>query len=56
MTDEPRWRRLPDARRDQLLDAAERLLVVRGVAGTAVADIATEAGVAKGSFYRYFDS
>lgn len=52
----PRWRRLPDERRDQLLDAAEKLLVVRGVAGTTVTDITSEAGLAKGSFYRYFSS
>jgi AcrR family transcriptional regulator len=56
MTDAPRWRRRPDDRPDELLDAAERLLVERGVAATTVTDITGAAGVAKGSFYRYFSS
>jgi AcrR family transcriptional regulator len=50
----PRWRRRPEARRDELLDAALRLFTERGVAATTVADIAREAGIAKASVYRYF--
>jgi len=52
----PRWQRRPEARRDELLDAAQRLFTRNGLAQTSVADIAAEAGVAKGSVYRYFDS
>lgn len=52
----PRWQRRPDARADELLDAAEQLFVSRGVADTTVAEIVAVAGVAKGSFYRYFAS
>lgn len=48
--------RHPEIRRDQLLDAAERLFVHRGYAETTVAEIAEEAGVAKGTFYLYFPS
>jgi AcrR family transcriptional regulator len=51
-----RWQRRPEERPDELLDAAEKLLVQRGVAGTTVTDITAAAGVAKGSFYRYFSS
>jgi len=50
----PRWRRQPQTRRDDLLDAALRLFATKGLAATTVADIAGDAGVAKGSFFRYF--
>lgn len=43
-------------RREQLLDAAERLFADRGVDGTTVAAITAETGVAKGTFYLYFDT
>ena len=45
-----------DVRREQLLDAAERLLLERGLRATTVADVAREAGVAKGTVYLYFRS
>jgi AcrR family transcriptional regulator len=38
-----------------LLDAALPLFLARGVEGVSVDDITRAAGVAKGSFYRYFD-
>lgn len=44
-----------DRRRD-LLDAAERSFAERGVHATTVAEITRAAGVAKGTFYLYFDS
>ena len=45
---------MAEGRRDQLLDAAERVIVRQGLAQATVADITTEAGVAKGTFYLYF--
>jgi AcrR family transcriptional regulator len=50
-------RRLPpDVRRAQILDAAERVLLERGLAATTVADVADAAGIAKGTVYLQFAS
>jgi AcrR family transcriptional regulator len=49
-------RRAPDERVEQLLDAAERVLLERGLAATTVADVADAAGLAKGTLYLYFES
>jgi AcrR family transcriptional regulator len=46
----------PDIRRTELLDAAARLFQRDGYEAVTVAAIAAEAGVAKGTFYLYFDS
>jgi AcrR family transcriptional regulator len=46
----------PEIRRDQLLDAAEKLFAEKGYAETTVLDIAEAAGVAKGTFYLYYPS
>jgi AcrR family transcriptional regulator len=43
-------------RRHELLEAASEVLRARGASETRVEDITTRAGVAKGTFYRYFDS
>jgi AcrR family transcriptional regulator len=43
-----------DRRLAALLDAAAALLVEKGVAATSVEDIAERAGVAKSTFYHYF--
>jgi AcrR family transcriptional regulator len=43
-------------RREQILDAAERVLVERGLAATTMADVAEAAAVAKGTVYLYFES
>jgi AcrR family transcriptional regulator len=48
--------RHPEIRRDELLDAAAKLFAKRGILETTVADIAEEAGVAKGTFYLYYPS
>lgn len=50
-----RRREAPEVRRTQILDAAEGLLVERGLQ-TSIADIAEAAGVAKGTVYLYFAS
>ncbi len=42
--------------RDRILDAAMQALHEQGFNGTGVQDIATGAGVPKGSFYNHFDS
>jgi AcrR family transcriptional regulator/predicted DNA-binding transcriptional regulator AlpA len=45
-----------DAARDRIVAAAVELFAARGYAGVAVNDVAAEAGVAKGSLYRHFES
>lgn len=52
---EPRWRRLePDERRDQILAAAVRAFGERPYAEVWIAEIAREAGVARGLVNHYF--
>lgn len=43
-------------KRARLLEAAEAVLVERGIAGATVDEITSRAGVAKGTFYLYFAS
>ncbi len=43
-------------RRDDLVDAAVRAFAANGVGGTSVDDIVRSAGVAKGTFYLYFET
>ncbi len=45
-----------DLRRRDLMDAGERTFVQKGFASTTIEDITHKAGVAKGTFYLYFDS
>lgn len=56
MAEHGRRRRPADERTEQLLDAAEQVLVSRGLAATTIADVAEAAGVAKGTVYLYFNS
>ena len=60
MNEQPRTRtrtRLaPRIRRASILDAATLLILRVGTAGLTMEDIATEAGVARGTLYLYFDS
>lgn len=46
----------PDERRRDLLSAAVRVFSRKGLGEATVADIARSAGVAKGTFYLYFES
>ena len=46
----------PEDRRQELMDAAIRVLRAKGADAATVADITDEAQVAKGTFYLYFDS
>jgi AcrR family transcriptional regulator len=48
--------RAPETRRSDLMDAAERLFLDKGIAATSIDDIAAGARVAKGTFYLYFVS
>jgi len=48
--------RAPQNRRVELLDAAERLFLQKGVAQTSIDDITAGAQVSKGTFYLYFSS
>ena len=45
----------PDAVRAYLLDAAHRVVITQGLAAASTRHIATEAGVAGGTLYNYFD-
>jgi len=48
--------RAPETRRAQLLTAAGALFIEKGIGSVSVADITTRAGLAKGTFYLYFES
>ena len=49
-----RWRRLPEERPQQILEAAFEVFGEHGLAGARLDDIAKRAGVAKGTIYLYF--
>jgi AcrR family transcriptional regulator len=49
------WNRLPEARRDAVLAAAEAEFAANGFSRGSLNVIAREAGVAKGSLFQYFD-
>lgn len=51
----PRWRRRKDARPEELVNAALEVFVERGYAATRLAEVASRAGVTKGTIYLYFD-
>src|SRR5580658_5319774 len=46
----------PAERRDELMNAAQRLFLANGVGPTTIEQITAGAGVAKGTFYLYFSS
>jgi len=52
----PKFRRRADARPDEVLDAALELFTQQGFDRTTVDQIATRAGLSKGSVYLYFPS
>lgn len=52
----PPRRRAPAVRPEQILDAAERVLLDKGLAATTMDDIAMASGLAKGTMYLYFKS
>lgn len=52
----PRWERRKESRPTELLEAALNCFVERGYAATRLEDVATRAGVSKGTLYLYFSS
>jgi len=46
----------PQQRRDELMDAAQRLFLKQGVASTTIDQITSGADIAKGTFYLHFSS
>lgn len=51
-----RWQRRKDARPQEIVDAALDMFVERGFAATRLDDVARQAGVSKGTVYRYFEN
>ncbi|MGH7499236.1 MAG: TetR/AcrR family transcriptional regulator [Gemmatimonadales bacterium] len=52
----PRWQRRPEARPDEILDAALQVFGEMGFARARLDEVARRAGVSKGTLYLYFDS
>jgi AcrR family transcriptional regulator len=52
----PRWQRRPEARPDEIIDAALAVFGESGFARAKLDDVARLAGVSKGTLYLYFDS
>lgn len=52
----PRWERRKQSRPTELLEAALSCFVERGYAATRLEDVASQAGVSKGTLYLYFSS
>lgn len=52
----PRWRRTPEERPRQILEAALQVFGEQGLAGARIDDIADRAGISKGTVYLYFAS
>lgn len=55
-TRESRWERRPDARPQELLDAALTVFADKGYRTTTLDEIAEAAGVTKGTIYHYFST
>ena len=53
---DPRWRRLPEERPQQILDAALSVFSEHGIDAAKLEEIAARAGVSKGTIYLYFSS
>src|SRR3954469_14828417 len=51
---QPRWRRLPEERPAQILDAALDVFAEHGLSAARLEDIAKRAGLSKGTIYLYF--
>lgn len=49
-------RQQAEERRENILDAAQRVFCTKGFAGASIRDIAREAGITEGLIYHYFES
>lgn len=56
LTADSRWRRLPEERPGQILEAAVAVFAEHGISAAKLEDIAALAGVSKGTIYLYFSS
>ena len=54
--DEPKWRREPEKRPNDILDGALKEFRAKGFKGARIEDIAKHAGLSKGTVYLYFSS
>ncbi|MEP7343613.1 MAG: TetR/AcrR family transcriptional regulator [Gemmatimonadaceae bacterium] len=52
----PRWRRRPEDRPQEIIEAGFRVFGAHGLSAARLDDVAKEAGVSKGTIYLYFDS
>jgi AcrR family transcriptional regulator len=52
----PRWRRRPEARPDEVLEAALDAFIAHGYAATRMEDVACACGLSKAALYLYFPS
>lgn len=52
----PRWKRRPEYRPGQIIEAALEVFGKKGLAKTRLEDIASRAGVSKGTIYLYFEN
>lgn len=55
-SEQPKWRREPERRPDDILDGALIEFRTRGFSGARIEDIAKHAGLSKGTVYLYFSS
>jgi AcrR family transcriptional regulator len=53
---DPRWRRQPETRPRQILEAARRTFARKGFFGATLDDVARDAGITKGTIYLYYPS
>ncbi|KKI91217.1 TetR family transcriptional regulator [Bacillus sp. SA1-12] len=53
---EEQLQQIRDERKEQIIEAALRVFARRGIIGTKMSMIASEAGISAGLLYRYFDS
>lgn len=54
--DEPKWRRQPDERPQQITRAALAVFSLKGYRAATMQEIAEQAGISKGAIYLYFES
>ena len=52
----PRWQRRPEARPEEILDAALEVFGAHGYSAARLEEVAQRAGVSKGTLYLYFES